>query len=101
MSNNYEECDAKCGQTGVQVQKFYCEKLFQNNGTYEPASARYCEHLIKPNITRPCNGKECATKERYMWYFIIAFCLITTCLKLSVKNKPVLYKINIEKGGNV
>ncbi|BFZ03140.1 hypothetical protein BsWGS_06179 [Bradybaena similaris] len=76
MSNNYEECDAKCGQTGVQVQKFYCEKLFQNNGTYEPASARYCEHLIKPNITRLCNGKECATKERFQW---LAFETWTEC----------------------
>ncbi|CAG5119057.1 unnamed protein product, partial [Candidula unifasciata] len=63
MSNDYEECDAKCGQDGVQAQKFYCERLFENNGTYEPASAHYCEHLAKPTHTRHCTGKECETKE--------------------------------------
>uniref|UniRef100_A0A0B7A7Y9 Peptidase M12B domain-containing protein n=1 Tax=Arion vulgaris TaxID=1028688 RepID=A0A0B7A7Y9_9EUPU len=67
MSSDYEECDAKCGQTGRQVQKFYCERLFVNNGTYSQVSSQYCEHIVKPNHTRKCSGKQCETQERFQW----------------------------------
>ncbi|XP_055877407.1 A disintegrin and metalloproteinase with thrombospondin motifs 2-like isoform X2 [Biomphalaria glabrata] len=66
MENTYEECNASCGQPGLQYQKFHCEKKFPNNTFIEVANS-LCEHLSEPKISISCQGKPCPTVERFQW----------------------------------
>ncbi|KAH9498406.1 A disintegrin and metalloproteinase with thrombospondin motifs 3 [Bulinus truncatus] len=67
MENTYGECNATCGQLGIQVQKFHCEKHFTINDTYVQVPQKFCDHLSKPYHTQICQGKPCQNMERFQW----------------------------------
>ncbi|GFR60344.1 A disintegrin and metalloproteinase with thrombospondin motifs 3 [Elysia marginata] len=67
MSREFEECDADCGQYGVQKQLYYCERADVKTGEYTPVGMKSCAHIPPPNIVRKCQAPPCNSSVHFRW----------------------------------
>ncbi|GFO12445.1 A disintegrin and metalloproteinase with thrombospondin motifs 3, partial [Plakobranchus ocellatus] len=66
MANNYSECDADCGKSGLQTQMYFCEKT-QASGSYSQVDTSYCSHLTPPKVRRKCRAPPCNSTVHFQW----------------------------------
>ena len=78
MSVEYTECSATCGNSGIQTQRFGCEKTNENGTSYE-VSMDHCDGMEQPNYTRECNRIPCAVTRTYSWMLADFTSCSTSC----------------------
>jgi hypothetical protein len=59
QSPDLSVCSQTCGSNGVQYYQYSCQKEFLNNGTAEEVEMDYCNNIVFPNTTFPCNRVAC------------------------------------------
>ncbi|XP_063446232.1 A disintegrin and metalloproteinase with thrombospondin motifs 3-like [Mytilus trossulus] len=68
FNNEYTECSATCGGSGIQFPVFFCEQI-DSRGFSDIVSLKMCNNMIRPeNSTKPCKQDKCVF-EWFEWHY--------------------------------